>query len=341
MSDKLKIYACNGLEDGAKSSWEGEGTSAITNTQAENIMLSYMNMYATEYNNLQDLTEIERTELLNNLDLASVGFHYAKLYKTDKEKLHTIGLALQLLMDKGNLSINSDNMDAHAAHVDEIIENVDSLVDTDELVNITGATADWWEQHVVKYAKVGIEQGIGAPVVQDYGDLNKYLYDGGTYFLYLFIPDKALRKLPPIFTERRKKQQEIYTYCLNSFTSIYGTKEDMDRVIRSGIIKDFKDTPEHLAERTIKGENVSGLTLSIAIVLSALLGLLATIIGAVLDYAKTVAVLKYTPPEDAEVGTPDPTDYDGLNKKGGLFDNTFLVGAVVIAGILMLTSSKK
>lgn len=348
MSDKLQIYACNGLEDGSKTSWVGEGTSAITNTQAENIMLSYMNMYATEYHNLQHLSDVEREELLNNLDLASVGFHYARLYKTDKDKLHTVGLALQALMDNGSLSISSDSMDVHAAHVDEIIEKVDSLVDADELVDVTGSTIEWWKEHVVGFAKVGIEQGVGAPVIKDYGDLNEFLYNGGTYFLYLFIPEDKLRELPWPFTSRRRKEAEVYKYCLESFTSIYGTKEDMDRVIRSGIIKDFGDTPENLAAAIVRGDNpqkegvggpITWTAMAIAYIVAACVAAVAAIIAAIIDYAKQVSIRKYTVPDNAEYGTPDPDDFEELKNNKGVDIKTFGLGAVAIAAVLFLLNS--
>ena len=172
---------------------------------------------------------------------------------------------------------------------------------------------------------VGLQQDgkIGATVKEDYGDLNKYLYDGGTYFLYLYIPEEKRSSLPYKIRRKIRKQQQVYDYCKKCFCAenggIYGSEADMQRIIRDGIKEDFKgQTPEQVCTFMLNQEGTGFVMTAsaLATIISAVLTFILGIIGLILNYASAVAVAKYAVPEDPDSGCPDGDDVALFGKSG-------------------------
>ena len=340
MSERLNIYACSGIGIGATNrakEWIAEGTNAATNTQAMNSMLSHINLLATELRYPNIWTSEEYLEKLNDFDLACVCFYYAKLFRKDTEKLALAGKYIAEYKRQDGFSSNNSDVEWHEQHVDKIIDDIDAmLLSDDKDIDPEVEFVDWWTEEVVNKNVVGLsEEGIGATVKEDYGDLNKYLYDGGTYFLYLYIPKDKYAKLPYRIRKKIRKQQEVYEYCKKCFCpeydGIYGSEEDMKRVIRSGIIEDFGQTPENIALDIIGKEGLGIGQMGageIASIIAAVITLIIAIISAVLDYAARVAVAKYAVPEDPESGMAEGEDFMGNSSLDLDWKSLLLIGGV-------------
>ena len=135
--------------------------------------------------------------------------------------------------------------------IDKIIDDIDSMLLNEEEIEPDGNFLTWWRENVVSKNVVGLsEDGVGKT---DYGDLNEYLYNAGTYFLYLYIPEDKIKKLPYHIRKKIRKQSEVYDYCKKCFCpeygGIYGSEEDLQRIIYDGIRKDFAGkTPDDVIE---------------------------------------------------------------------------------------------
>lgn len=319
MSEKLKIYACSGLGIGATNrakEWIAEGTSAATNTQAMNSMLSYINLLATELRNPDIWTKEEYLYKLNEFDLACVCFYYARLFKDNTEKLSMAGKCIAEYKRQDGFNSNNSDVEWHEQHVDKIIDDIDAmLLSDDKNIDPEVEFVDWWQKEVVEKNVVGLSDGrVGATITTDYGDLNKYLYDGGTYFLYLYIPEKKRASLPYRIRKKIRKQQEVYDYCKKCFCpeygGIYGSEADMQRVIRAGIIEDFKQTPENIAKDIVDKISIGQLSATvIAAIITAVTTLVIAILGLIINYASAVAAAKYAEPEDPQVGMAEGDDF--------------------------------
>lgn len=347
MSDKLQIYACNGLEDGKRLKFQSEGTNAATNTQAMNSLLIRMNLLRTEVLCVP-MSADERVAKLKELDLYSVAFYYARLYHGKREELMEAGNAIAMLIDGGSFALDSEDMAAHEEYVEQLIGSIDDMINSGTVKVMETEFMDWWTETVVNRDVVGLQnvEGVGAPVINDYGELNDYLYNAGTYFLYLYTPKSREGDLTPRMSERLAKQQEVYDYCRKCFCyeygGIYGDESDLQDAIRASIVADFGAQPEEVINDILDGKRkaVNGVGLAdvvIAAIISAVTSLVIAIIGAVVSYAQRVTVAKYTVPSDVEDGMANPDDWAGLNK--GVDIKTFGLGAVAIAAVLFLLNS--
>ena len=313
MSNRLKIYACSGIgETNRAKAWISEDTNAATNTQGMNAILAIINSLAVDLRYPENLTEKEIIATYNALDLYSVAFYYARLYRDASETLATVGNCIAKYIADGGFNSKSTRKEWHDQLVDSIIDDIDAMVASGDIQEQAGDFAEWWKKTVVDGNVVGLQQDgkIGATIKEDYGDLNKYLYDGGTYFIWLYFPKEKRNELPYRIRRKIRKQQEVYDYCKKCFCpeygGIYGSEETMQRIIRNGIKEDFKgSTPEEVCETLLERERVGDW---IAALISALVTLILGILSLVIDYASAVAVAKYAVPEDPESGCPDEED---------------------------------
>lgn len=330
MSNALKIFACSGLQqstDGTRSQFETEGTVAVDNTQAMNSLLAKINLCATTIRKIK-MSEADLIESYNLLVLYSVCFHFARLYRNDTETLKALSGIFASVYNAGMFFSTSTNAAERETMVNDIVEKMENMLASGHIY-IETQEAAWWNANVTNKNKVGLSpevrekiSGIGATIKEDYGELNKYLYDGGTYFLYLFMTEQQLSKASYAIRKKSKKQAEVYNYCKNCFCKeyggVYGSEEDMINIIRAGIIEDFGETPEHVVADILSGnggskEQVGAVSaIVIAAIITAVTSLVLGVITAVCGYAAQVAVAKYTVPENIEDGMANEEDWDGL-----------------------------
>lgn len=347
MNNKLKIYACSGVAETAtkKQAFVNEGTSAITNTQAMNHLLSIMNLLATEIRKLSLLNN-EVIIKLNQLDIYSICFYYARLYRQNKAALIDAGKAIAYFYNQGYFESENADPSWHEQNIDNLISNIDNLIDEDKPIDTESSEFyKWFIANVVELNNEPVS-GIGATVIKDFGDLNEYLYNGGTYFLYLFTPKDVT--MTDAIKKKAKGQMEVYDYCRKCFCfeygGIYGTEQDMLRYIRSGIIEDFGEQPEDVMRDGLhKGIGVLAPAVIVAII-NAVVTLLMGIITLIVNYASQVAVTKYTVPKDAEYNAPDGDDFknavNGRNNKNNE-SSWIYIGAAAIAALFLFNNKKQ
>ena len=187
-------------------------------------------------------------------------------------------------------------------------------------------------------------------------DLAKYLTDGATYFLYTYFTDEQIAKLPSVFKKKRIGQNKIYDYCKALFVTTYGTEQDMQRIIRAGIMDELQVTPEQYCEEVVSGKrnpNAVGFLFGAATaaagikMLIELLAVIATlvvgIVSAICSMVAQTNVAKYAAldKESVKASVPDASDYDGLDMGGGSNilsggNNSLITVAIIAAGALLL-----
>lgn len=353
MSKGLEIYACSGVgatEEQKQLTYYLEGTQTATNTQAQNNLLSYLNEKNTELEYLC-ATDSERAQCLNMMDLYAVCFYFASAYKQDTDRLRKVGYILSSYVDNGRFSGKSSKIADHDKIIGAIIDEVEQY--SGDVMEVDTTFSLWFFDNVLALNKVGLtaeQQQAGAAALtepingtNEYGDLSQYFNKAGSYFLYLYFTDEQMKRLPRIFAIKRRKQQEVYNYCLNIFTQIYGDEAAMQRIIRNGIIQDYKATPEEVVDK-IMGDPKQGIgfvlttNVIIAIVLAVAAVVGAAILG-VIEYAKAIQVAKYTVPDDTNSGVPEAEIRQWVERRNSN-NNMWLLAGIGSLAFVLLSNSK-
>lgn len=361
MNTKLAIYACSGVGDTSGGdrtlTYYLEGTNTASNTQAQNNLLSMLNESNTTLNYLCT-TDEQRAKVLSSMDLYAVCFYFAEEYKDDHSKLEAVGCVINDCLDSGMFNTTSPDVEEHDQSVTALIEYI-LAYDLEQVAARDTFFVKWYNENVLSLNKVGLskrQQEEGEKALQEsingtddqYGDISTYLNDAGSYFLYLYFTDEQIKQLPRIFRIKRRKQQEVYNYCLKVFTDVYGTQDSMNRIIRNGIIQDYKDTPENVVNTIYKSrgkgadKGVSGpITWQVIVaIIAAITMLLMTVILGVINYAKAIQVAKYTVPENADTAVPDDEVQNWIDSKNK--SNRFwLIGGVSALALVLMRSKRK
>ena len=379
MADKLKIYACSGIDDeqkqesGLQKFWT-DGYKVLNNTQAANTILVQINLLRSELQKLP-LTDEERIERYNAIDLYTVCLHFVRQWSDDGPKLGMVGAAIGELLklkafDNTTLSIR-EREDA----INNIIARVNEMLDTQRSFKKNEAFSEWWKKNVMERTKVGFDdkqrkairetmakavEGIGAvdESWKQNAELSDYLLNGSEYFLYLYFTPEQLNKLPRVFRKKAEKQQATFDYCKALFVDVYGSEEEMKDIIRTGIINYFGQTPENVCDAIARGEVVQpvgfaflGLVGAAAVkAFISFLGSILTFVAAVItSICKMVADIKTAEyqainEELIESSTPAEDDYDGYNFKemlgGGSSSSWLPLAALAIGAVLLFKNSK-
>lgn len=374
MDNRLKIYACSGLS-GIDSTdkkmgygWWNDGTDTINNTQAVNTLLVKINLCRAQLQHLQ-LTNEERNELLNAIVMYSVSLYFTRAYDSNYKSLEKAGAAIGELYEQGafnNPELTVENADEV---YNSIVARINEMLETGaKPVKSTEFNA-WWTGDIVARNKYGLDKtkraqletavregaakvkGIGTadPAWREDADISEYLTKASEYFLYTYFTEKQLRKLPAAFRDKANTQWITYDYCKSIFVGLYGTEEDMQDVIRAGIIGYFDHTPEEVCAKICSGEKVEPANgvgelvwtiASIIAIVQLVLGFLATIVKALVDYAARVREAENEALNEAAINAscPAPEDYEGLNLSdlGGGNKSPWIAFAAIGAGLLLL-----
>ena len=369
MSNKLKIYACSGIGNAEHSNtpiayWT-DNTNTISNTQAINTLLARINLLNISVSRLQGITPGQRIEYLNNIDMLCVCLDAAKRFKDDNEGLEYAGGVIYKMVVDGMFEFDNLNTDARDTHLDELIAYANEQYnDRTSIANINPEFMQWWNETVVSRNKVGLNFGQqqnarralkkAAETIKGVGasgewksneELAEMLTNSGTYFLYTYFTADQLKKLPRIFAERRINQLETYNYCKSMFVGIFGSEEEMQDIIRAGIILEFKEEPESVCEDIVSGKRqISGIgsltVTAIVTIVTAVLSFLGALITSICDCIKETNIAKYgaLDEEVIEEGVPNPDDFDGIEFNGTNRDSSskLLTIAAIGAGLLLL-----
>ena len=324
---KLRIYACSGTGSQQQATFTNEGTSAISNTQAMNSLLSLINMCAA---NAQLVTtgQDERLQCYRDMDIYSVCFYFAQLYAGNDQMLREAGYAINQYLQDGKFNLNSADLTEHGSRVDEIINGIQELLDNEDYSHNESSFVTWWMESIVAKNTVGIKpakQEAARQAVRkakgsswkDNEDLNTYLNDGGTYFLYTYFTEDQLRQLPAIVRKKRAKQLEVYKYCKQCFVPLYGSEQDMRRIISNSIKFQFKASPEDVCSDIVNGKRSIGALVfdDIMAIITLIVSVILALLPLLLNYCAAVAIAEYTVPEDPSAGVATEDDYAGWSPK--------------------------
>ena len=173
-------------------------------------------------------------------------------------------------------------------------------------------------------------------------NIGKYLTKAGNYFLYTFFTPAQLAKLPKVFTNKAVWQRQIYEYCKSFYVGVYGTEEAMKTVIRDGITKEFKATPEKVCKEIASGERKEGvgfdwITLIVSVI-SAIATIVSAYIVALYQYKKETEIAQQQKLDEAIIkdNMAEDSDLTGLKYKTGNNNTVLWVGAGIL-GLLFLS----
>lgn len=426
MANRLNIYACTGLKDGNKQLRELDasaikqmkktryytlGTNTLTNTKAENSLLTRLNCANAELK-LTDISKAEKQELMNSVDLYTVCLEVVREYKGNTQLLKDAGVAIGNLISTGAFQLTTSDAKKHADNIATIIGAVEEQVavmqhDPDEIMN--KEFEGWWNEVVLKnndvfYKETGlvISQKIDEDLIKTVGeglwtklfkddykdlelkkagddlmaqlntdeykdwkiyrtddypdgtksswqndtDISGLLTQCGKYFIYLYFTDEELKKLPAVFREKRNKQLEIYWFVSDKFVGVYGSQDDLDRIIYTGIVSDTGQTPRKLCSEVMSGvrdpESIGALTMAVVMLIVAGISALVAIISAIINAVARTQEAKYNMILNTEEGAASEDDFNGLDKSSSTKTTRTMLGvAAGLVGIMVLLNSKK
>lgn len=372
MAGKLKIYACSGIgtTDTADKTFKywTDNTSELTNTQAVNTILAYINANYIEVKYQKGLTASEKINRLNDVDIYVVAMLAAKRFADDPKMLQHAGYVISGMINNGDFNFDSLDNSKRDAHLDDLIDKANSLYSDDQYQHEDSEFTRWWEKEVIARNKVGLtgeqqatmrkslkRQKSGTndadPAWMQDENISNYLLHAATYFLYMFFTDDQLRRVSPDVKIKRNGQIRTYNYCLQYFVDQYGGKEAMDEIIRAGIIQTYGVMPEDVCEAIVKGEvKISGIgadpvTIGVFTVaefisiLTAVLTFLGGVIAAICTCVAQTNVAKYGALDEKIVNSsvPTPEDWEGLSGGTGTGSvKSWLPLVAIGAGLLFL-----
>ena len=370
MAEKLKIYACSGIgaaqADKPVAYWT-DNTNTVSNTQAVNSLLAAINSDYIKFSRLRSLSKADKLTLLNEIDLLTVCLDAATRYSGKAAALHHAGLVIGGMVKKGLFDFDSLNETQRDNNLDELLDMAHEAYNEEEAPAANAEFMTWWSETVEMRDKVGLTKqqqdafeeaaaqitGIGSSdnAWMKNADLAEYLTKGGTYFLYCYFTEAQLKKLPAVFRRKAAVQMRTYNYCKALFVNVYGNEDAMQEIIHASIIDQYGETAEQVCATIMNTGKISGIgdggvtaavltAADIVAIVTAVLGLVGTIIVAVIEYCKNVGVAKYAAidKEAAEAATPNPDDFNGLNI-GSTKATSWLPLAAIGVGLLFLLKS--
>lgn len=362
MSGKLKIYACSGIgstKSGAYDYWT-DNTATISNTQAVNTMLALINRNRIEVLRLQGLTDADKCELLNDIDLYVLCMAAARNYADDNKKLLYAGVVIGNMVDERKFSsFESLDNDERDAHLDALLETMYQRVSDEQETSKSKGFIDWYERMIIRRNKVGLTteqqqkarkslklkkgiKGIGAGDWTENSDLAEYLTKGSEYFLYLYFTDEQLAKLPAVFKIKAKLQKQTYDYCKQLFVDVYGSEDAMQEIIYAGIVDYNGHTPEEVCEKIAKdGKPIGSLVWTVADIIAVISACLTFLLGVITAICTSVAqtnVAKYgaLDKQALDKSTPNTSDFDGIGTPNSSDWTKYLPILAIAAGIYVI-----
>lgn len=340
MANKLKIYACSGIgkQDDYVQYWS-DNTNVATNTQAVNTLLSYINLRYAEITRLQ-LSEEERLNKLNQIDIATVCLHAADVYTKQPLELHRAGCAIATMIKKGVFDSNIMDLNQRDKNLDEILDMFDTMMQDQFAEDANSEFLSWYFDKVETRDKRGFTKeqvkagedvlnsvrsisGIGVNEAwRNDASISDCLINSSDYYLYLFFTEEQLNNLPYQYKVKKRYQQRVYNNCKGVFTKLYGTEDEMMQIIRTGIISIHGLTPEeecnglYEIDRLDKENRGVGFNWTIFIVVLGLIisfiEVITKLIKACLDYALKTDQARYQAMQEDLIAdnAPSPDDVE-------------------------------
>lgn len=356
MNNGLKIYACSGIgatEINSYQYWMA-GSKDYENSPAVNTLLAMINEANVELIYIAK-TDLDKVALFNKIDFLIVCLVLAKSGLANEQKATVI----QHMYNSGDFDLDSMDDLEREEYLSSLIAKA---LEDQTVYEKSGDFYKWFlteiaERNTVLFspeqqkkiaAAINSVSGIGAA---DYGSLTEYIENSGQYFLYRFIPENKRSGLSTAIKNKIKKQDEFYQYVLQNWAPAYGTKADLDRVIRMNIISNCKTTPEKAVEALLDGEGVGVLTeaaaAAIAIlvqimeILVAVAAIVSSFIPLIIKAIEVKATAKYAVPTNIESGCPAAEDWPEAEEKARKYaDGNGLLKIGIIGALLLLILKK-
>lgn len=341
MSNKLKIYACSGIgkQDDYVQYWS-DNTNVATNTQAVNTLLSYINLRYAEIMRLQ-LSDEERLNKLNQIDIATVCLHAADVYTKQPLELHRAGCAIATMIKKGVFDSDITDLNQRDKDLDEILDMFDTMMQDQFVEDANSEFLFWYFNKVEVRDKKGFTKaqvaageevlnsvrsinGIGVNEAwRNNASISDCLINSADYYMYLFFTEEQLNNLPYQYKVKKRYQQRVYNNCKGVFTKLYGTEDEMMQIIRTGIISIHGAEPEAVCDGLYEidrldkdnkgvGEIVwtAALIVSLLFAIGYILGYIVELIKACLNYALKTDQARYQAMQEDLIAdnAPSPDD---------------------------------
>ena len=360
MANKLNIYACSGLNDAKAGSYNywTDGTRTLDNTQAANGIIAKINLNLAKLMHLRNLTREEQNSLIQTINVYTACLYFVRQYANDEEMLLKAGMALGSVLTQDVFVKEYKDLYDAEEEANYIIACTQELLSNDGKINENIEFAKWWKANVLKRNTIGFGRekrelirkvmakgisGVGTAndAWQQDADLGEYLTKGSEYFLYLYFTEAQLNKLPKVFRRKAKQQKETYNYCKALFVGTYGSEQEMQDIIRAGIIGYFSATPEDVCADIVSGkrEAVGIATEIIVAIIGGLVTIITGVITAVCTMVATMKVAEYKSIDQEAINqsTPNADDFDGLDFGGSTGSvSWFKVAAIGVIAYLFL-----
>ena len=345
MANGLKIYACTGIGTLPQEfNYWLDNTQTVDNTKAVNGLLAKINLIRATLGT-GEVTEEETIKLLKILDLYVVCLEACKTYSGGE--LERAGEMINELIDANAFEFDSldqnernDNLDNLITHLqDKMTSGNSNPQETDFL--------SWWKTYIIPNSKQGFteKQRLQAKRItkkisgtDEEKDPSDMLFNCGGYYLYMYIDDREMKKLPYQVYKKAQKQKEVYRYVHTCYDDLM-PKEDVDNIITAGICKQYKHTPEYVIKSlTGKDDSYKGIGDPAAIIqaIVALVTLLITIITMILSFVAETVSAQYAVPDDPDSAIPEEDGWSSLQQN--YKRNKYLTYGLIAGGILLLLS---
>lgn len=303
MSERLKIYACSGIGDvdteETYNYWT-DNTDTLNNTRAVNSLLIAINGAWIRASRFEGLTDAQRIEYLNLIDLYVVCLEAAKRYAEQPEMLHRAGVVIGAMAHDGLFVYDSTNSKKRDAHLDKLIETLNTGIHSDTEYVTEPDWMNWWKENIEDLNEATFsetEKNKIREAVSGIGDTNiptdpmKMLYEAGTYYIYTYFTQAQLNKLPgknrAIVEKKAKYQKQVYNYNLSYCVRVCGSAAKVREVCTQRIEERFGKPINKVIDDMVanggKIEGVGAISAAVATILTAIISAVVTIVIALIN----------------------------------------------------------
>ena len=330
-----------------------DGTSTASNTKAVNSLLARVNELCVEVDYLP-LKPDAVLEHYNQIDLLVIALQFARRCQGDDTALARAGRLLQKYINDGAFTCEDTEDSGRSEHLDRVWDSLSTAFNRGEDSEVHGTFVRYWMESIVPNNRQALSpseisaskaffenKGVGDSAddyKRLYGDIGEYLYNSADYFLYLYIPEEKVAKLPYVLRTKVRKQREVYNYVRNVFTGLYGSENDLQRIIRTRIIAEMHQTPEEAVGKLLHSRGVGDFGISEIIALITLIAsIVIPIITALLQYAQTVLQAKYAVPANIDEGCPEGEDWGSASTDN---NKALKLGLIALVFVLLIKKRK-
>lgn len=347
----LNVYKCSGVVgrvdevEGSRYQYYTGATNEATNTVAFNYLLGKINNLIVKY---PYYPVSEQAALLNEIDIIAVSLEGLALLRDypNRYDISLVGSTISSMIAAGKFDATFIDDERRGSNLDALIADfTDQLVNGQPIGQSPEFTA-WWVEYIEPYnynsvtdAQLNRYNELITDKEKVSGDdrrtLGQYMTDSGPGFLYMFIPEKDVKKYNTAI--RLKRQIEInksYDYLRQTTYSMYNDATILDQ-LETGIWLEYKMSPQDkLQELLDNGGKVGYVEWLTAI--SIVISILAGLFGLIMEIFK----VSYEVPDGYEDGVPSDEDLNEMLANSGSKKSSsnkwLLFGGIGLLGFLLL-----